>query len=37
MEELINRIVIEPGVFSSGWKKLERVKRGGLEDDDDEL
>lgn len=37
MEELINRIVIEPGVFSSGWKKLERVKREELEDDDDEL
>lgn len=37
MEELINRIVIEPGVFSSGWKKLERIKRHEIEDDDDEL
>lgn len=35
MEELINRIVIEPGVTSSGWKKLETIKHE--EDDDDEL
>ena len=33
MEELINRIVIEPGVFSSGWKKLENSKHV----DEDEL
>lgn len=33
MEELINRIVIEPGVFSSGWKKLENIKHV----DEDEL
>lgn len=33
MEELINRIVIEPGVISSGWKKLENIKHV----DEDEL
>ena len=35
MEELINRIVLEPGVTSSGWKKLEVVKNS--DDDDDEI
>lgn len=38
MEELINRIVIEPGVTSSGWKKVnEVVKHQELDDDDDEI
>ena len=35
MEELINRIVLEPGVTSSGWKKLEVVKNS--DEDDDEI
>lgn len=33
MEELINRIVMEPGVTSSGWKKLETKNS----DDDDDI
>ncbi len=35
MEELINRIVLEPGVTSSGWRKLEVVKNS--DEDDDEI
>ncbi len=35
MEELINRIVLEPGVTSSWWKKLEVVKNS--DEDDDEI
>ena len=35
MEELLNRIVLEPGVTSSGWKKLEVVKKS--DEDDDEI
>lgn len=34
IEELINRIVIEPGVTSSGWKKLEELKSTDLDDDE---
>lgn len=37
MEDLINRIVIEPGVSSSGWNKLEHSKSDEIEDDDDEI
>lgn len=37
MEELINRIVIEPGIVSSGWKKLGHSKETEIEDDDDEI
>ncbi len=37
MEEIINRIVIEPGVISSGWKRIEPVKHDEIEDDDDEI
>lgn len=37
MEELINRIVIEPGIVSSGWKKLGHSKENEVEDDDDEI
>ena len=27
LEELVNRIVIEPGITSSGWKKISDTKR----------
>lgn len=37
MEELINRIVIEPGIVSSGWRKLGHSKNDEIEDDDDEI
>ena len=37
LEELINRIVIEPGVISSGWKKISHVKSEEIDDDDDEI
>lgn len=37
LEELINRIVIEPGVISSGWKKISHVKSEKIDDDDDEI
>ena len=26
LEELVNRIVIEPGITSSGWKKISDTK-----------
>lgn len=35
MEDLINRIVIEPGVTSSGWKKVNEAKHSELDDDDE--
>lgn len=37
MEELINRIVIESGIVSSGWRKLGHSKETEIEDDDDEI
>lgn len=37
MEELINRIVIEPGVTSSGWKKINEVVKHTELDDDEEI
>lgn len=37
IEELLNRIVIEPGITSSGWKKINTPKSNELEDDDDEI
>lgn len=38
MEELINRIVLEPGIVSSGWKKLHDAKQVEIDTlDDDEI
>lgn len=34
VEELINRIVIEPGVFSSTWKKIEQAEEEEIEEDE---
>ena len=35
LEELINRIVIEPGVISSGWNKISHMKSEEIDDDDE--
>ena len=37
LEELINRIVIEPGVISSGWNKISHMKSEEIDDDESYL
>lgn len=34
IEKLINRIVMEPGIISSGWKKIDNHKTEELDDDE---
>ena len=34
IEKLINRIVMEPGITSSGWKKIDSPKNEELDDDE---
>ena len=34
IEKLVNRIVMEPGIVSSGWKKIDKTKNEQLDDDE---
>lgn len=34
IEKLVNRIVMEPGIISSGWKKIDKTKNEQLDDDE---